>query len=106
MTAGAYSKTSLARAEAARTMILHWPEAEGRVVTAQDFVEIARKDAGWRRTLTMWCPPRRGEELPSTRSVGRALAAVRGVAIEGYVIEVVKRTKQGALWARLVVSTP
>ena len=89
-----------ARVEALRGVILHWPAPDGRVVTALELVEIARTDAAWRHALLAWCPPRRTQELPTPRSVGAALRAVRGREVAGFRLVNVKRTGPGAMWAR------
>ncbi len=87
--------------QAVHALMAHWPERRrGDAFSASDLMALARTDAEWRAVMTAWCPPQNGELLPSAKSIGCALRAIRGKEVGGWVLDIVKRTGSGALWGR------
>jgi hypothetical protein len=89
-----------------RALVTSWPVATGVAVTTPELIEYAGTDGGWRRAVLAWCPSGRPDALPSARSLGCVLRAVRGRAIEGYMLLTIKRGNSGAVWVRVPSHTP
>jgi len=115
------------KALAFRAAVAHWPVADGVPITAAELVELAEptgslfdekdpvkrakadaeraKREAWRAALVEWCPPRRGDELPTARALGFALRHMRGAIVGVHKLDVGgEHGERGVPWARMRVA--
>lgn len=118
-------RSSDLKAEVRRNVIRRWPVDDGVAVTAKDLIELAnvplmeaaendaareklrlarraRREA-WRSILLEWCPPKRGEEMPTATALGYALRKLKGVVVGTQKIDAGEKTEDGVAWSRISI---
>jgi len=81
-----------------RRVIEAWPEREGTPITVGALLAQATPNSQWRAALADWCPPRGSDPLPTARTLGNRLRAVRRRVVGDRCLDIGQRGRDGMSW--------